>query len=246
MRSYLADFNAISAAQREMDRAQALDDLNAERSGLPTGRMTRFLHDTARDGLAGNKRGKDGAGDALDMALIARQSYEALLNDTWDALRDAESAAERALQQAQDDLAASTAALQTTLDRAATLPNGTRVFPDRHDQVWTEHGERVDPLIASGIEWQGHEPTRETFIIRSEAAAHDQERITALRGHQVTLGEYRTRLSDEDNPPTRDEVEHIYDGIDQIMTEIAPAETNDLELATQTRTAAIALPGLGD
>lgn len=245
MKSYLTDFNEISTAQRDMDHAQALDDLNIERQGLSVGRTPRFLGDNDLHAIATGKRGKD-ADSALEFSLVAQQSYEALLSDTWDGLRGAEAATEHTLHRVQDDLAASTAALQTTLDRAATLPDGTRVFRDENGEVWNKHGEQVEPILAATIEWQGHEPSHDTFLTRSDAVAHDQDRLDAIRGHQVTLGGYRERLSDEDNPPTRDELDDIGSGIDRIMANIAPIETNDRELATQTHTAEISLPGLGD
>lgn len=65
MRSYLADFNTISTAQREIDRAQALDDLNNERAGREVGRISRFLGDNASDAISARKRGKDGDNEMM-------------------------------------------------------------------------------------------------------------------------------------------------------------------------------------
>lgn len=234
----------MAAVQQQVDRTQSTVDLGNEAAGREVGRISRFLGENTAETVNARRRGKDDGDDALDFALIAQQSYEALLNDTWDRLRDAETAAERALQQAQDELTASTAALQTTLDRAATLPDGTRVFRDEAGQVRTERREAVDPDVAASIAWQGYEPSYETFTIREDAVSHDQQRIDTIRGHQVTLGEYRERMDEGDL--SRDELEDISDGIDRIMTDIAPAETNDRELATQTPTASISLPTLGD
>lgn len=243
MRSYLADFNEISLVQREMDRAQAFDDLNHEIAGRDVGKISRFLGDNASDAISARKRGKDGADDALEFALAAQQSYEALLNDTWDRLRDAETAAEHALQQAQDDLAASTAALQTTLDRAATLPDGTRVFRDEAGQVWNEHGEAVDPAVADTIEWQGSEPSQETFTIREDAVSQDQQRVDTIRGHQVTLGEHRERMDEGDL--SRDELEDIGESIDDMMFDISPSQAADMTETQPASLIGLALPDLG-
>lgn len=242
MKSYLTDFNEISAAQREIDRAQAFDDLSNETAGRDVGRISRFLGDNASDAISARKRGKDGADDALEFALMAQQSYEALLNDTWDRLRDAETAADRALQRVQDELTASTGALQTTLDRAATLPDGTRVFRDEAGQVWTEHHEAVDPALAASIEWQGYEPSYETFTIRQDAVNHDQQRLDAIRGYQVTLGEYRERMDEGDL--SRDELEAITEQIEAEMPTEVREELTHMEALNSPDLAAIPIPQL--
>lgn len=174
---------------------------------------------------------------------MAQQSYEALLSDTWDHLRDAETAAERALQRAQDDLAVSSAALHATLDRAATL-DGTRVFRDEAGQVWTEHHEAVDPDLAGTIEWQGFEPSYETFTIREDAVTHDQERLDTIRGHQATLGEHREHMDEGDL--SRDELEDISESIDEIMTDLSGADHHEYDGIEREQTALIAIPTLGD
>jgi hypothetical protein len=243
VRSFVQDFNAMAAVQRELDWAQAVDDLNAERSGLPTGRQIRFLHDTAHDGIAGNRRSKNRGDDALEFAFMAQQSYEALLNDTWDRLRDAETAAERALQRAQDKLTASAAALQTTLDRAATLPDGTRVFRDADDRVWDEHRETVDPTDAATVEWQGFEPSFETLVIRQDAVSHDQQRIDTIRGHQVTLGEHRERM--DEGGLSRDALEDIGESIDEMTAEFEAFAPDDSIAPERAVTSGIVLPTLG-
>ena len=250
MKSYLADFNAISAAQREMDRAQMLHDLNTEMSGADTGRMVRVRHADTDDATIAGKRGKQSSDalSALDLALMSDPAYADLYHDTFDNLRDAETATERALAKVEQALTDAKAALETTLDRAATLDDGTRIFKDTQGHVWTEHGERVDPVIASRIEWQGHEPTRETYLIREQAVADAHDDIAELRGYQVTLGEFRERMSDEGNPITVNELEKIAERTSTEMPELARREFDaiqGIDAPASTITNA-ALPTLGD
>lgn len=224
MRSYLTDFNEISQAALERDRAQVLDDLNNEMSGLSVGRISRHLGDENVNAIAIGKRGKDGD-SALEFALLSTTSFTQLYDQAWDGLRDAEAATERALERAEQALSDNADAFDTTLDRAATLDDGTRVF--RHDdgQVWNEHREQVDQALAATIEWQGHEPSYETFLIRSDAVAEAQERIDVIRGYQVTLGEHRETLQNKDDL-THDQVEDVIDRMDAEMPDEVRAEMN--------------------
>lgn len=227
MKSYLADFNEISKAQVDHDQAQALDDLNIERQGLSVGRTPRFLGDNALEAIATGKRGKDGGDSALEFALLSTTSFTQLYDQAWDGLRNAEAATERALERAEQVLADNIAALSTTLDRAATLPEGPRMFRDENGQVRNEHGEQVDPVLAATIEWQGHEPSYEAFLTRSEAVADAQERIAVIRGYQVTLGEHRETIQDKDNV-TRDQVEDVIDRIESEMPDEVREELDNI------------------
>lgn len=241
MRSYLADFNEISAAQRDVDRAQTLDDLNIERQGLSVGRTPRFLGNDTLNAMATGKRGKDGGGSALEFALLSTTSFTQLYDRAWDGLRNAEAATERALERAEQALADNAAALSTTLDRAATLPEGPRVFRDENGQVRNEHGEQVDPVLAATIEWQGHEPSYETFLTRSEAVADAQERIDIIRGYQVTLGEHRETIQNKDDV-TRDQLDDVVDRIEVEMPDMVRQEMNATAIAPTTSLATAALP----
>jgi len=218
VRSYLNDFNAIVADQKARDTAQALTDLNQEMAGLEVGRIARFLGEDAGSDAVSRKRASrtDTALSALQTALLD-PDYAALYDGAFSRLRDAENAADIALEKAGQALTDAEAALDTTLERAATLDDGTRVFKDAQGQVWTEDGQKVDAALAATIEWKGHEPGYETLLIRQQAVADVHDDMADLRGYQVTLGEFRERLSDEDNPPSRRELEDIANGIDAEM-----------------------------
>ena len=228
MRSYLFDFNEISIVQKGHDTDLAMDDWHREMGGVQTSRLSKHLGEDARETAASARRGGRSGEvlSALDLALMADPAYAELYDGTFNRLRDAEAATERALMKAEEALAEAKAALDTTLDRAATLEDGTRVFKDAGGKVWTEHGQLVDEATVASIEWTGIEPSHETFLIRQQTFDDAQNDVSDLRGYQVRLGEYRTRMMDDDNPVTEAELKAIDHGIKdfappQVLTEMA-------------------------
>lgn len=243
MKSYLTDFNEISKALAEQGRAQAVHDLNNEMAGRDVGRISRFLGENHAETISERRRGKDSSGDILDLALLPAMTFDELYDYAGSRLHDAETATERALDRAEASLSTSRHALETALDRAATLPDGTRVFRDEDGQVWNEHRERIDPALAATIEWQGYEPDYETFLIRRDAVIHDQDRIDAIRGYQVTLGEHRETLQDKGNL-TRDDIEDLIERIETDMPEEVAAELADVDRPEPTVSSTAPLPVL--
>lgn len=215
MRSYLSDFNELSLAAKAADRDLAMDDWHREMGGVQASRISKHLSEDSRETATSTKRGGRSGEvlSALDLALMADPAYAELYNNTFDRLRDAEAATDRALMKAEEALADARAALDTTLDRAATLEDGTRVFKDADGQVWTEHGQMVDADSAAGIEWTGIEPAHETFLIRQQTFNDAQNDVSDLRGYQVRLGGYREQMMDNGHPVTEDDLKTIDRGI---------------------------------
>jgi hypothetical protein len=122
----------------------------------------------------------------------------------FDKLRDAEQAAEHALQVLAIARGKAASALEQTLEDAARLLDGTRVFRDANGAVWTEHGEQVDVETAQSIHWRGGEPAWETFRAMRESWRRRN------RGIQVNkLARYRNELEDEQNPPAEQRLKEI-------------------------------------
>jgi hypothetical protein len=185
-------------AKRRID----FNDLQSELAGLDTGRARRFLterqYEERRSAHSGERRAESLS--RLQLLLATNPRYVALYLDTFDALRGAEDATERAMAKAAEALERAQRKLQETLDRAARLPDGTRVFKDRNGQVWSEHGVRVSEVDAASIVWRGDEPTREEFTA-DKAAVGTITRVTnELRVNQADLGQIREQMTDEGNP----------------------------------------------
>lgn len=197
---------------REDDRR----DYERELAGIDIGREARF-HGT--EFVEERRQGRSGASSAqrsaqqqyasrLQMLLATNPGYAKLYNDTMDDLGDAEAATDRAIAKAQKALQEAQQQLEQTLNRAAKLSDGTRVFRDARGNIWNEHGQRVSETDAAGIEWRGHEPAYEQFLGESESAKDRLTRLEALQGFRVdTLGRIRDRMDEPKNPPSAEEME---------------------------------------
>lgn len=234
---------AFRRAEAELQRRIDLRDFNDELAGLDI-RAPRF-HSAAfieerREGRSGG-RGSTAQREYasfLQMLLATNAAYARLYNDTLSLLRDAEAATERAIAKAQQALDEARTTLEQTLGRAATLPDGTRVFRDARGQVWTEHGQRVSDADAARIEWRGDEPGYERFKAESEAVAGGLSRLEELQGFRVnTLGHIRGRMMDQDSPASPDELQHFK----RDLTESVPPAVR-VELAAEAPVAADPIP----
>ncbi|WP_321337361.1 hypothetical protein [uncultured Cohaesibacter sp.] len=208
--NYSDEFNIITKAQNERLRQQDIDDLNNELRGTNVGRMARFLSPEARDVVSGENKGKKEFSNLLHLTMLDTMlmddEYRQLYDDAMDRLRVLEEATQRALDKAQIELEKSQEQLRETLERAAML-NGVHVFKDAQGRVWTEHDQRVEDSDADRIEWKGNEPSREEYHADRAKNHASQQSADDIRKYQTdTLGDARERLTDEDNPLTKDEL----------------------------------------
>lgn len=233
-------FEKIAAErQRREDRA----DYERELAGIDIGRTARFhdaeFVDERRERRSGaSSRTQRSAereyASRLQRLLATNAAYAQLYNDTMTSLGDAEAATDGAIAKAQRILEEAREQLDRTLSRAAKLSDGTRVFRDARGNVWTEHGMRVSEAEAAHIEWRGDEPAYEQFSEESEAVRDRLTRLEALQGFRVdTLGRIRDRMSDQDNPPSSDEVERFKRDIQENMPPEARTEQNASFSATE-------------
>lgn len=240
-----------AARTREEDRR----DFERELAGIDIGREARF-HST--EFVEERRQGRGGSSNAqrtaqqqyasrLQMLLATNPAYAKLYNDTMDALGDAEAATDRAIAKAQEALEDAQRQLEQTLNRAAKLPDGTRVFRDARGHVWNERRQRVSEADAAGIEWRGDEPAYEQFLEDSESARDRLTRLEALQGFRVdTLGRFRDRLMDEDHPVSEPELRDINRQIEQGMQQRQIVEPNisAAQLVPRTSSATMSVPDL--
>jgi hypothetical protein len=224
-----AAWETEAAAKREEDRR----DYERELAGIDIGRAARFhtaeYVEQRRQGRSGASQDQKSAqrdyASRLQMLLATNAAYANLYNGTMDALGDAESATDRAIAKAQEALTEAQVQLEQTLGRAAKLPDGTRVFRDERGQVWTEHGTQVSETDAAGIEWRGDEPAYKQFLEESESVRDRLTRLEALQGFRVdTLGRFRDRMDDPDNPPTAKEMQQYRREMEEKMPEAVREE----------------------
>ena len=208
-------------------RKQDFDDLQNELNGVDTGRLKRFLSAEERDVREG-RSGKNNTSatlSRLQLLLASSPAYAALYNEAQEALDAAEQATQAALAKARAGLRSAQSKLDETLENAARLPNGTRVFRDAHGQVWTEDGEKVMAEDAASIVWRGDEPSFEQYTEQKETRDRATATIAEIEGYQVdVLGRIRDRMSDEDEPPTESELKGFKREIEQKMPDSARAQ----------------------
>lgn len=220
-------------AEAELLRRRREDerDFNAEMVGIDNGKLARFLTGEERERRRDERRGEGSTRSErerlsrLQMLLASNPAYAKAYGQTMDSLRGAEEATDRALLKAQARLDEAKRKLQDTLDRAARLPDGTRVFRDKWGQVWTKYGERLSEADSAGIEWRSGHPGYEALTEDREAVQDSLTRLEALQGYRVdTLGRVRDRMTDQDNPPSVAEMEKYRQDIHDKMPVAAQAE----------------------
>lgn len=244
-------FKEITKVQSERRRAQDFDDLHNEMSGSNVGRIPRFLSEEARVLLQEKRNGKSSRRmSALDMMLLNDPVYAQAYNDTMDFLGRAERIAEQGLSKLETQLVNAEADLKSTLDSAATLPDGRKVFRDIDGKVWDEDQNPVDQATADKIEGRESEPTNETYLKQKKQVQDLKESIHEIRVYQTdVLGSAREELMDRNNPVSKERM----DDLKETMKEFAPSslrsEINQLENSaaperTPTSEIALATPNL--
>ena len=190
-----------------------LADLGNEVAGRETGRPKRFLpRDHEADPKARERKAqRDRAhATALKALLDNDPAYRELYRDTFDKLRRAEAATEMALEQARKDLANAREELNSLKDKASSLPDGTRVLRDKAGKAYTEDGRLIEGDELGQVRWRADAPSYEEFLAHKEAVDRAQENVDEIRQYQVdVLGNARERLTNEDDPPSREELETI-------------------------------------
>ena len=207
-----SDFKQKIEDQTEKRRLQDATDHQNEVAGRSAGRMYHF-HPSEKPGehLHPDKHTLD---HTTLHILLENPEYAELYNNTLDLLALAEAATEKALVQAEQDLADAQDILDNMHDNANKLPDGTAVFRDKDGNVWSEDGELVDPADAAGIVWKDNAPSYEDYLNQKQAVTDTQQRIDALRLYLVdTLGGARDRMSNPDNPPSKDDLDQMQQDI---------------------------------
>lgn len=230
------NFTDITRAQLDKRRAQDFDDLQNELAGNEVGRIPRFLSPEARDILLKKNGKKSSALSALDLMLLNDPAYAQAYNDTMDFLGRAERVAEQGLSKLETQLAKAEADLKSTLDSAAALPDGRKVFRDIDGKVWDEDQNPVDQATADKVEWRGSEPNNETYLKQKKQVQDLKESIHEIRVYQTdVLGKAREELMDRNNPVTKERMKEIKEEI----SGLSPTMPHESNITPPTETPAI-------
>ena len=251
----MSDDNSYNS--EESIKARALDrkredfaDLQNELAGRDNGRMSRFLSAEERDRRNGQSNDRTRHRTTMLDLLLQDAAYRELYNNTMADLADAENAVYEALVEAARHVKETAQALEDTLDRAAKLPDGTKVFRGRDGKVYTEDGEEVDAASVALISWPDDAPSWEDYQKLREA--HDDARAdhSKLVGYQSELDDIRAHMEDPENPPTKDDMNGYRQRIKDIGRDAVKANNVENEMAverpenTEVPDLDLGLPGL--
>lgn len=218
----------IRLTERFARHARDFDDLQNEMAGRDVGRIARFLPDNANSADPSG-RSKDERAETLtrlQLMLTENPAYAALFEETANILTDAQSRLDVLLERVRAQIGQSTAELEDKLDRAARLPDGTRVFKDQNGQVRTLDGAAATADLAATVLWNGDEPSYEDVQSDIARLSRLEELESDIQSGQAEIGDMQAAMDDDDNPPSEDDLESfgqrgqdIVDALEQDMAE---------------------------
>lgn len=204
-------------------------DHQNELAGADVGRQPRFLSEPKTASAIETRKKKDRERLSRLLELLQHDpEYAALYSQTIGLLGRAEVATAMALEKAEEALNQAAQELDAITDRANTLPDGTKVFRDANGVTRTADGEIIDDQRLDTIHHRPDAPSYGEYLAAKKATEQAQKRIDELRRYQVDgLGDARHRMTDPDNPLTKDELKDIQKDIKEkapsaIQAELAP------------------------
>ncbi|MEJ0038750.1 MAG: hypothetical protein WDO68_22185 [Gammaproteobacteria bacterium] len=180
-------------------------DLNNEYAGRETGRMKRFL--TAQDTQGGEheKEREERRFNAL-MRLLQNPDYARAYFELETMVERADAAVTLALSRNSQDAADAQDHLAQIKDNAAQAPDGRKVFRAANGRVYYESGEAVsDPALAERA--MGSPSWEEFQRAQAEIERLAKERREIEDYQRDVVDPARERLGDQDNPPSKEELE---------------------------------------
>lgn len=203
------------------EAGKELDLFNAELSGTLSGYRAKHLpegHASREDHRQRQAEKARAQTSALEALLANDPAYQAAHQRAMSTLQDMESRTESALVMLRRDMKTVSDTLTEMRGRGNVLPDGRKVYLDTNGNAFTEEGDRIEGPELEDMQWRADAPRYEHIRAERERAAELQRRETAILRYQSdVLGHARERLTDPDNPASREEVEKL----DKLMKEQA-------------------------
>jgi len=237
---YNEEFNLRAQAQADQKRQIDFDDLQREMSGIDNGRLARFLSPEAREAIRNGRTGIRG-GDklsALDLLLLQDQQYASFYTAAMHTNDRAREQVESLQERIKRAVNKANQQIESTLDQAASLPDGNKAFMDKDGKVFTADDELVDPAIAEGIDFDDR-PTREAYQSQIKARDEMLRMQTEAGSIELRIGERRNALEDRDDPLTKQELKDMREDqdLDIKRLEVMKSELSAVESAFTSRKA---------
>lgn len=199
-------------------------DYNNEIAGRETGRAKRFLTSSRDDDPDSQKKKDERHFNAL-MRLLQDPNYARLYREAANVITDAEDAVTRALRKLSDKGEEVAQRIKALKDAAAELPDGRKVFRSKDGRLLTEDGKDVSDQRGHVKGSLDSAPSWEEFQRAKETLEDIERRKRELEHYQrEVLDPYKQRLSDPDDPPSKDELEEMMHKAKAAMLEDALAE----------------------
>ncbi|MEM6900866.1 MAG: hypothetical protein AAF583_13995 [Pseudomonadota bacterium] len=180
--------------------------------------MSRFLPRDNNSPEALRKRRSEAVYRSLLEILLEDPIYRARYDEVRQALTSALMATEQALAVIASEIEQAIDTKEDLRGKAARLPDGTRVYRDAKGKIRREDGSIVDDTLAATIIWTGQEPGFEEMQAAENALAALQAQQDDLDAFQNNvLGPPQNQMSNQDDPPTLEELDQILTDIDQLM-----------------------------
>lgn len=207
-----------AATERLRQQEQNGHDLQNEIADRDVGRQKRYM--VSGDPIAAQEEKKER--DKLETLtalglLLQDPEYAELYQQVSDEIAQAARIVEDELQKAQIKLHELNETQQDMLNDANRLADGTRVFKDEHGNVRSQDGEIItDQVMLDSIVWKDDAPSYEDYTENTEAIEETRNDIDELRRYEIeVIGTARERLHDEDDPPSKKELEQIREDLYQ-------------------------------
>ncbi|MEM9128236.1 MAG: hypothetical protein AAGA97_00720 [Pseudomonadota bacterium] len=225
MTEYSDHFNSRTLI--EQHRKLEVDDYNHAIANVDVGRMRKHIPEAATDPITGKKEtAAERVTRTLQWLLINDLNYALAHRAADTATNDAMDAAASALSDIKAALKQSTADIEDILNRAATLPDGRKVFRDGQGGVVDQDGNRIAQDIADGIIWRGDEPTYHEYRTEIDRADALRRANDEVLGIEAELGGFQGELSNEEHPATKERIGTITERSNSLRDRIAEIEAS--------------------
>lgn len=179
---------------------------------------------------------------ALKMLLRDNPDYAALYAGAISTLGQYEAATASAIDEWTQKVADTSAELDEARASANRLPDGSLVFRNEDGEAVDENGNAIDEELAASVIWKDDAPTYEEYLAKKQAADEAQRTLIELERYQVeVLGAARETLTNEDKPPSAEEISDLEEALKEKAPEAvsALAESSGQESNVSYKNAAV-------
>ena len=214
MQDHISNNEKNDVLKRQDQSNHDLQNEIAQRDEVP--RQKRFLVNGDPENIKDQKqKNKEHfVISALEM-LLRDPEYAALYYETKDMIIRLMSMTEKAIENEKQQLNDLEENHIRLLVNSNKLSDGRLVFKNQQGQVITENKEHItDPVLLESIVWQDNAPSYEDYISSRDKIEKSQNKIDALTDYQINvLGTSKDRLENEDDPPSKEELQQIKENI---------------------------------